>query len=45
MDGAGLARIREAARALCSEFIGTSWRDLDCERACPEKLMAAAIAK
>jgi hypothetical protein len=45
MDGADLARLREAARALCSEFTGASWCDLDRERAFPEKLMAAAIAK
>jgi len=44
MDGADLARIHEAARALCSEFTSASWGDLD-ERVFPEKLMAAAIAK
>jgi acyl-CoA dehydrogenase len=41
MDSADLAPIREAVRALCAEFPGAYWRDLDRERAYPDKFVAA----
>jgi alkylation response protein AidB-like acyl-CoA dehydrogenase len=41
MDGADLAPIREAVRALCADFPGEYWRALDRERAYPEKFVAA----
>jgi acyl-CoA dehydrogenase len=41
MDSADLAPIREAVRALCAEFPGAYWRELDRERAYPDKFVAA----
>jgi acyl-CoA dehydrogenase len=40
-EGADLAPIREAVRALCAGFPGEYWRALDRERAYPEKFVAA----
>ncbi len=40
-DGADLAPIREAVRALCANFPGAYWRGLDRERAYPEEFVAA----
>jgi acyl-CoA dehydrogenase len=40
-DGAELAQIREAVRALCADFPGEYWRALDRERAYPEEFVAA----
>ena len=40
-ESADLAPIREAVRALCAEFPGSYWRELDRERAYPEKFVAA----
>jgi acyl-CoA dehydrogenase len=40
-EGAELAPIREAVRALCADFPGEYWRALDRERAYPEKFVAA----
>jgi len=40
-DLAELAAIREAVRALCSDFPGEYWRALDRDRAYPEKFVAA----
>jgi acyl-CoA dehydrogenase len=40
-DGAELAPIREAVRALCADFPGEYWRALDRDRAYPEKFVAA----
>jgi alkylation response protein AidB-like acyl-CoA dehydrogenase len=40
-EGADLAPIREAVRALCADFPGEYWRALDRERAYPEKFVAA----
>ncbi len=37
----GLAQIREAVRALCADFPGEYWRQLDRERAYPDKFVAA----
>jgi len=36
-----LSPIREAVRALCADFPGEYWRELDRERAYPEKFVAA----
>jgi acyl-CoA dehydrogenase len=40
-DGADLAPIREAVRALCANFPGAYWRALDRERAYPTEFVAA----
>ena len=40
-ESAELAPIREAVRALCADFPGEYWRELDRERAYPEKFVAA----
>jgi acyl-CoA dehydrogenase len=40
-ESADLAPIREAVRALCADFPGEYWRELDRERAYPEKFVAA----
>jgi len=40
-EGAELAPIREAVRALCADFPGEYWRALDRERAYPEQFVAA----
>jgi alkylation response protein AidB-like acyl-CoA dehydrogenase len=40
-DGAELAPIREAVRALCADFPGEYWRALDRERAYPAEFVAA----
>ena len=40
-EGADLAPIREAVRALCADFPGEYWRALDRERAYPEQFVAA----
>ena len=40
-DGADLAPIREAVRALCADFPGEYWRRVDRERAYPEEFVAA----
>jgi len=40
-EGADLASIREAVRALCAKFPGEYWRQLDRERAYPEEFVAA----
>ena len=40
-DGADLAPIRAAVRALCANFPGPYWRGLDRERAYPEEFVAA----
>ncbi len=41
MDSTDLAPIREAVRALCAEFPGAFWRELDHDRAYPDKFVAA----
>jgi alkylation response protein AidB-like acyl-CoA dehydrogenase len=40
-EGADLAPIREAVRALCADFPGEYWRALDRERAYPDKFVEA----
>jgi acyl-CoA dehydrogenase len=40
-EGADLAPIREAVRALCADFPGEYWRALDRERAYPQQFVAA----
>ena len=40
-EGAELAPIREAVRALCANFPGEYWRALDRERAYPDKFVVA----
>jgi acyl-CoA dehydrogenase len=40
-ESADLAPIREAVRALCADFPGEYWRELDRERAYPEKFVTA----
>jgi acyl-CoA dehydrogenase len=40
-ENADLAPIREAVRALCADFPGPYWRDLDRERAYPKEFVAA----
>ncbi len=40
-EGAELAQIREAVRALCADFPGEYWRALDRERAYPDEFVAA----
>jgi alkylation response protein AidB-like acyl-CoA dehydrogenase len=40
-EGADLAPIREAVRALCADFPGEYWRALDRERTYPEKFVGA----
>jgi acyl-CoA dehydrogenase len=40
-EAADFAPIREAVRALCSDFPGPYWRELDRERTYPEKFVAA----
>jgi alkylation response protein AidB-like acyl-CoA dehydrogenase len=40
-ESADLAPIREAVHALCAHFPGAYWRELDRERAYPEKFVAA----
>jgi acyl-CoA dehydrogenase len=40
-DGAELAPIREAVRALCADFPGEYWRALDRERGYPDEFVAA----
>jgi acyl-CoA dehydrogenase len=40
-EGAELAQIREAVRALCVDFPGAYWRAVDRERAYPEQFVAA----
>ncbi|HUD86153.1 MAG TPA: acyl-CoA dehydrogenase family protein [Xanthobacteraceae bacterium] len=40
-ENADLAPIREAVRALCADFPGEYWRELDRERAYPEKFVTA----
>lgn len=40
-EGAELAPIREAVRALCADFPGEYWRRLDRERAYPQEFVAA----
>ena len=40
-ESAELAPIREAVRALCADFPGEYWRELDRERAYPDKFVAA----
>ncbi len=40
-EGAELAQIREAVRALCADFPGEYWRALDRDRAYPNEFVAA----
>ncbi len=40
-EAAELTPIREAVRALCADFPGEYWRELDRERAYPDKFVAA----
>jgi alkylation response protein AidB-like acyl-CoA dehydrogenase len=40
-ESADLAPIREAVRALCADFPGEYWRELDRERAYPDKFVGA----
>src|SRR5688572_5771076 len=40
-DDSDLAAIRESVRALCADFPGEYWRDLDRERAYPTEFVAA----
>jgi alkylation response protein AidB-like acyl-CoA dehydrogenase len=40
-ESADIAPIREAVRALCADFPGAYWRELDRERGYPEKFVSA----